>query len=233
MNWFQRYGIPGAAFWGYGLLLAVALYDGYWDKNALDIIAPIVIGSFVPIGYVLSIMQQGIYLCGNWGTISQGMREADVVRGKKPEREYNWEVADCVLMTTVYRASKQHGRENGWDKGDFHEHMEALKFINEWTRKRTNVMAINFSLVLAAAVGMLAGAVIPRCCFGWRVDANSGAVWLTVAVVLSSVLACAISYRIMYRQTVGVFRSVYLGIAGKRPCELEIHAGDDMEEGHV
>ena len=67
MTWFQRYGIPGTYFCGLAILWAASLYHcSVYDILVTDCKAEamvaLVVVFFLPLGYLLSIMQQLAYL---------------------------------------------------------------------------------------------------------------------------------------------------------------------------
>ena len=63
MDWFKRYGIPGAYFWGFLILWIWVLYDCKIDNiinndAVMKVVIAGIIGSFLPIGYLISIFGQ-------------------------------------------------------------------------------------------------------------------------------------------------------------------------------
>ena len=73
MNWFERYGIPGAVFWGFLILWIVALHKSVipdpicsMDIEKAQIIALIAAGTFLPIGYLMAVIGQLTYHLVPW-----------------------------------------------------------------------------------------------------------------------------------------------------------------------
>lgn len=188
MNWFQRYGIPGAYFIGLSMAWAHAFYSCMFqrifnkvDGTELILLAAII---FIPIGYVISVFQQWIYLkCKCLGMHRAGinlprkeaMKKAEkkakmyikLARKKKykeknktlrdkaknivnktnerfPECRYNDATNEVdVLLLSVNRVMRKKIE------------IEVLKFAQLWVNKRTDVVAINFSLIIATVLSIV------------------------------------------------------------------------------
>ena len=68
MDWFQRYGIPGAVFWSFLILWIGAFHNCVIPKTICPtdiekakIIAAIAAGTFLPIGYLMAVIGQLVY----------------------------------------------------------------------------------------------------------------------------------------------------------------------------
>lgn len=143
MNWFQRYGFVGAYF-----ILLMGVWIWVWYPNIMEnrdaqlLVAGAAIG-FLPVGYIISVLQMLIY--HEWGP-SQIMRDAQQkVIGKKnfhqwPHDEPTRE-ADSLLLFVFPK--------NTWDE------LGAQRFTREWIARRTDVMAMNYSIVVATILASL------------------------------------------------------------------------------
>jgi len=75
VDWFKRYGIPGAYSVGLTILWLIILYPCRIDlseENTLKIMAGIFAGGFIPIGYLMCMVGEGWYffwccLCNRCG----------------------------------------------------------------------------------------------------------------------------------------------------------------------
>jgi hypothetical protein len=155
MNWFQRYGIPGAIFWGLLILWIGAFYHSEIDKVLhstqvydVKVVGGIIVGSFLPIGYLISILGQLIYLAcpcfGIHGVHMRARRLAGVKFGDNDTWWRRWEAKVEALTFLNVVAARQNRLE-----------LEQSRFIQEWNRHRVNVLAINWSLMLATVLSPL------------------------------------------------------------------------------
>jgi hypothetical protein len=203
MDWFQRYGIPGAAFWGFLIMWVGAFHNGtinhfFCETEKAKLIAAVAAGSFLPIGYLLSVMGQLIY--HYWPKIGIDTK----ARLEKPEREclYNsereWkqEVASMRETICYLKAGKQKGEKARLELDD-------IKFVFEWMSKRMGMLVINVALILAVGAAMLLSLLLTIFLL-WQFDWP----WFLFALILSLILGifCRLSWKVLREQLVRVER---------------------------
>jgi len=139
VNWFERYGIPGLYFVG---LLAGWLYAFYPQiicSNTLPGLIAALIAISLPIGYILSIIGQTLYLKLKW----LGVHGAATDRVNKETGRLNCDdstrdeaviEARTLLLTT---------------RGPFLDPIKTHKYMRDWIARRMDVIAINQSLIVA------------------------------------------------------------------------------------
>lgn len=166
MNWFERYGIPGTYFY---IILLSGLYALYpcrmakMDPRALAAFAV----SFLPIGYIISIIGQWVYLhfkcCGLHRKAAEHCGITSIA-GKclDSTTESELEVLSCLNAIDAENVL------NGAD--DYKVFLDKQRFIQEWIRKRMDVLMINHSLQIATVLvffmTLLLGPALWR--FGWQ-----------------------------------------------------------------
>ncbi len=183
MNWFERYGIPGAYFIGLmtawvfafhpNLIKQLASPDPQWLGLAVI--------TFLPIGYIISIASQVIYL--NWrrcfpGSLLQGwlgfhsaamdrlnildstltQNERDKVINERNERD---EV--IIEARTLLLSASKHGPLN----------VEAHKYTRNWIARRMDVVAIDQSLIIATFVAPFFAVIIAVIIYALRLGRPS------------------------------------------------------------
>ena len=138
MNWFERYAIPGI----YSVLLFAILYGMFREISLKGDAAVAIFGAAlsvsIPLGYILVVLSQRLYYwIHRWQVFSPAWSEA----GKGEERGAEWRVeAEAAILARV-RANK--------------DGVEWGRWIQDWSMKRFDVLAINRSLWLATALGIL------------------------------------------------------------------------------
>ena len=138
MDWFKRYGIPGVYFISLTFAWIHAFYR-CWLLQELEPEALIQLGLFLflPVGYIISILGQLRYLGSGKGGL--GIRAAERICISEAlncrKREPNLEALACLNAAFS-------------DNNDFKAH----KFIQEWIRKRMDVVVINRSILIATVL---------------------------------------------------------------------------------
>jgi hypothetical protein len=106
MNWFQRYGIPGAYFWA---LMILWIGTFYHDNINIEIlksdtgktIAGIIAGSFIPIGYLISVIVQFLYLTiPGIGIDTRARKKAKIKFQCHSNLEWKQEVFSVIVYRT-------------------------------------------------------------------------------------------------------------------------------------
>jgi len=165
MNWFERYGIPGAYFM---LLLATLGLTAYWadcmknwnsSPQSLTGIVTAGAAASIPLGYVLSVIAQVFYytpafrpwhMCApawEWAWTNRFIRVAN--ESEPPCGEWRVEAG----MAIVTRWKHHYQGPDGLSRSEF---------LQKWFAKRSDVMAMNSAMI----VGTLIAASL--LVFGWQ-----------------------------------------------------------------
>lgn len=196
MNWFERYGIPGAYFWGLviGWLWAISPCLLTQTENSFRDIGITVGFSFIPIGYIVSALQQCLYL---WfprvGMSKSALRKANKQLPHEVGDELSIEAYTVILTTKTDELKEDNS-------------LRRYEWIREWVRKRMDVISIDFSLIIvtiltliAALLRLLLSSSQPR----------PGRIALMVA---TSVVICFISWwnkKLLRKQVIIVIKDCY------------------------
>lgn len=200
MNWFQRYGIPGASFWGFLLLWIWCLYDHTFTTEGLQAMLAVAVVFFLPIGFFLSICHQVFYLWLGLGTDSKAMKQSKVfLEDNIPDREYKCEVE--TLLWLQQNSSKQPCADKA------KTFLEQGEWIWKWSQKRSDVMAISGGVIWAVAAAILTSFIIWPWA-GWCLQTD-GRVLLVLLLSGCVVSVCWWIYHIMHAQSVLVFKRLY------------------------
>ena len=205
MDWFKRYGIPGAYFialsglWSFALhpCLVKELID---EKNVNLLIAGVGL-FFVPIGYLICIFEQFIYLRWRWpriGIIGRAMLSS----GKftkidfKKEKEFFLEAESCIW------AIKDSNSNVGID-------LERQKFIQAWLRGRNDILTINGSLIVETILVTI-GFLI-TCVFVDKNFLQSRMPWVisVLSVTLFVIIIAAFSWYTILKQNVKLLTELF------------------------
>ena len=211
MNWFERYGIPGLYFVGLiaGWVYAFCPQTIHPDNlNSLLGLIAASIAISLPIGYIISIIGQSVYL--NWrrclwrwrrlrgwlgfhGAAMDGLVGASTGSNRyEPTQDERIIEARTLLLTA---------RGNGPLSVDTH------RYIRDWIARRMDVVAINQSLVLATFfAGIIAFFVVSRLQPGPPCDR---AVIVLSIISVAVVLAMILSIWILRRQVIEVIGGIY------------------------
>jgi len=171
MDWFKRYGIPGAYSMGLTLVWLVILYPCRIDlseENTLKIVGGIFVGGFLPFGYLMFIVGQGWYFlwcCSNkFGRHARARLIAETSNSKiDPVDISDWAtwaeegINNAKMLIpplinsqreTVLSACSTLEAVSGEGKLDLGQE----KFMQEWIRKRTDIVVINQAIMAGTIV---------------------------------------------------------------------------------
>jgi len=192
MNWFQRYGIPGAYF----LVLTIAWVIAFSGRTKIntdldfDVLIALSVITFLPVGYIISIFQQWIYYTKK----SLGMHREATIRASSPpffpDVEANIEAYSLKLI---------------WDYNQ--RKLDKHKFFNEWVRRRMDVITINFSLLIATPLSPLIASFITYVYFKW----NPQLLQILFILIISFAIYLAVhsSRTILREQVIEVLVDIY------------------------
>jgi hypothetical protein len=144
VDWFKRYGIPGIYFVGLVVGWMYALYC-CWPFN-LTVEEVLKLGAFIslPSGYILSVLSQYLYLQFKiFGLHRKAAKRLDILLEKY---EYELEGMCCIAVSRLNKGND----------------LESQKFIQDWIRKRMDVLAINSTMIIATCLAPFVAGLI-----GW------------------------------------------------------------------
>ena len=185
MNWFQRYGFPGMYFWGLLILWLTAFHAceikggnvkmGNCTVVDVKIIGAIIAASFLPVGYLISILGQSLYLLSPFGVHLRATRKADIRFGDNDACRGLWgRWEPRIEALSCFAAASHPGCAT----------IDESRYLQGWVRNRTNVLAIDFSLMLSTVLSPFTAYAIVKV-FGLDTHPNWNWNWLWFAFLLS------------------------------------------------
>lgn len=159
MNWFERYSIPGGYFVALMVAWVSVFYPSITQSLTTEVLAALILVGFLPIGYILSVMAQWVYL--KWfGLHRQALRQAldrDQTASIRFRNENEAEAprdeaiieARTLLLTVL-------GSVFAGKVISVHNH----QYIRNWIARRMDILALNHSVILASLFGFLIALVI-------------------------------------------------------------------------
>lgn len=204
MNWFQRYGIPGAYFYGLLFYIYYILYPCNINQLNHDLLGPFCLLTFLPIGYLFSILQQYIYYSNNFFGIHRKAAIKSKVKFQLFESynndESSTEVCAILYLTGVVGPLK--------DKKEFIQNMIVRQ---EWCRRRMDVMSINLSLFLSSllSLGLLLLLIILSKIFYWSTQIHPLNLIVFIVIVVAIMLLLILSYRKLEKQVIDVISTSF------------------------
>jgi hypothetical protein len=207
MNWFQRYGIPGAYGCGMSLIWFSAFYHCRFtemlaDDRTVATLGAVLAGIFVPVGYFVSLLGQILYhLIPGLGLDTQARRLAGIRFPRWRDRwlEYRQEAISVYQVVTTSAFPLDH-----------------IKWLLGWMGRRMDMVVINTSIVLATPIALIAILSLGPI-FGFRIQVDRG--WCLLGALLSIVVLIL---------TVGS-----LLILRKQLVDIEAHVLSRITEGRV
>ncbi len=175
------------------------------DDKTLIVLAAII---FIPIGYILSVFQQLLYLsCPGFGMYKAAKRkfieEAGIkairIAKKNVRRKYEPTYESDMLLKTMFDAIKI-----------------DMEYVRDWTKKRMDVVAINSTLIVATILSIAIVFIFPRIYFGWSPQ-YTGFKSLFIFVVTFLVLSVMVlSTIVLRRQIIEVIVGLYRNTEKKK-----------------
>ncbi len=151
MDWFKRYGIPGVIFYIQSFLWGKFVYSCMIDTKDLTIIFPIAFLTFIPIGYVLSNIQQLVYL------------------NRRESKKYRIALEKAGFK--IHKDAKMKDREPEILRFCMIEKnidFEKFKYTQEWIRRRVDIIVINRSIFYGTIFSIFFVFFVPKICFAWN-----------------------------------------------------------------
>lgn len=200
MNWFGRYGIPGAYFVGLMVIWIYAIRPDLFKNAACpspELLAASAAVTFLPLGYIISIFGQFVYL--NWRRCFIGFRRLGGwlgFHGAAMDRLGFQLIQDEAIIearTLLLTASR-----------DGPLSVDTHRYIRNWIARRMDVVAINLSVIVAT---VLAG-IIALIFFHWFPSSFAQAIPLLISSALvMAVMVCSIV--VLRRQVIEVITRIY------------------------
>jgi len=200
LNWFERYGIPGLYFVGLmaGWVYAFCPQIIRWENldTLLGLIAALIAIS-LPIGYIVSIIGQSVYL--RWlgvhgAAMDQLVREPEGSNRDEPTRDEAIIEARTLLLTA---------------HGLFLDPTNTHRYIRDWIARRMDVIAINQSLFLATLLAGIIAIIAFVICRLQPGPPSAIAVIILSIISVAVILAMILSIRILRRQVIEVIAGIY------------------------
>ncbi len=205
MNWFERYGIPGAYFVS---LMAIWIYairpDLFKNEACLspELLAALAALIFLPSGYVISIIGQSVYL--NWRSCFIRLRfgrlrgclgfHGAALDSLDPANQYRDE-AIIEARTLLLTASR-----NGPLSVNTH------RYMRDWIAKRMDVVAINLSLLLATFLAFIITLILLSFARGLSLTAIIPFI-ISILVIIAMVYSIVVLRRQVIRVIAGIYRT--------------------------
>jgi len=157
MNWFKRYGISGAYFllfilWWSIVIFNITSINNQITKEQKEFIGWLFVFSFLPIGYLITIIQQALFYMG----LSGYRMHKNVVDNLQLElkRRYNLDNTYCdeakseAILTCRIRLDEAND-------------LERLKYLAGFATRRFDVISINNSIIMSTFLAPLFAGLIP------------------------------------------------------------------------
>jgi hypothetical protein len=154
MNWFERYSIPGGyfiihtLFWLYLINSKILLL--FCCNFPQEIIIALIGVSILPIGYIITIFQQVLYfIIPFMGLIRAAKKCLD------PKRQGKYGSISEIIKKTVHEPELEAHYSFHLVFGLDPTKLDKLKYFQEWSRKRMNVMAMSLSIIIATIISIV------------------------------------------------------------------------------
>ena len=238
MTWFQRYGIPGIHFCGIWMLWAFTFYHCaalqiLGTEGMASTILAIAGAFFLPVGYILSLTQQLLYL---WlrrpalGITARAMTESKVFdpESTRNRRQYWLETQACLLEIEMSISNTSNGTQSSGQPRSGIITLEASRFLQDWIRSRNDVMAIDASMIVGTVLASPSVLVMKG---PLDVDWNIHMGWLVFSVCLSLSLLIVLCYSwfTMSKEGVQVEAGIYRMLAGQPASQLRLLSASQRE----
>jgi hypothetical protein len=168
MNWFARYSIPGGYFivhtfcWLYLINPDILLL--LHRKLSPEISIALVGVALLPMGYIITVSQQALYLMIPFmGLIRAARKEVESKTAKKLRNPSNiWGKSVCESELEAHYSFRL---VFGLGKNKNDHKLNRLIYFQDWSRKRMDVMAMSLSIIIATIISIFV--VFLSFCSGW------------------------------------------------------------------
>lgn len=191
MDWFKRYGIPGAYFCVLTLAWIAICYPckfNFFKANIKDLVVLVVI-AFLPIGYILTTIQMFIYYSiRGLGIHRSAQKEANLPLPPEIKTKIKGE-HEAIFEAYTHVFSLNYAENN--------KKFEVVKFNQDWVRKRMDILTINATLILASLISAVLS-ILGLLCFSKcepQFKIYCGIIIFSISVIVAVV--CFKTYRMM------------------------------------
>lgn len=211
MNWFERYGIPGSYFIASMAGWVYALYPSIWnphtsrDLQSLVALAAVI---FLPIGYVISILSQTVYL--NWRRCFAGCPPLRGWLGFHGAALDTISISGAPLDEAVIEARTL--LLTASRKGPLT--IDTHLYMRNWIARRMDVVAINHSIIWATVFAGIIALVAHILQPGSPSDIAVIVFIISAAVVKVMILSIGIMRNQVIEVIAGIYRTY--GLDGSR-----------------
>lgn len=177
MDWFKRYGIPGAYFLALLVAWLYAFFTGCPLRAEPKELVQLGLFLFLPVGYIISVLGQLCYLKAKGGGLhTEAARRTEVVFVKKVCKNLCSE-SELEAYSTLNAAINN--SDNGKNKNIS---LNSQIFIQEWIRKRMDVVTINRTIEIATVLAFYAAVIVGLLSGGFNVQVSVQHIVLLVIV---------------------------------------------------
>jgi hypothetical protein len=229
MNWFERYGIPGTYF---VVLSAAWVYSTYTclleQSQSFELGGLISVGTFLPIGYLLSILTQAIYL--NWRRCIHRLSNIRCIKWFFEKSCFRWLLTKLIVSRNIRNYLGFHTLALANIRKDLNESkyandeslLESLAllrstinppldvenqvYVRNWISRRMDVIAINQSICLATILSAIIGTIL---FFQKSGQHSKPALIILVIVSVFVFLVTVFSSQTLKRQVVAVIEGMF------------------------
>lgn len=229
MDWFKRYGIPGAYSMGLTLVCMMILYPcriDLSDEKTLKIMVGLFTGGFLPFGYLMYLVGQMWYFlwcccsnkCGRHAR-ARHIAKTNFDRNIIPVDIEQWALwaEDGIQDAKILWIHPSHEKETllaacsildavsdgKWD-------LKKDKYVQEWIRKRTDIVVMN-QTIMAGTIVCSIGVLSLNLLSGWSLQPyeHRDWIWTLTAVICLHFIICYVTNVVRIRIDIviaGVFR---------------------------
>lgn len=193
MNWFERYGIPGTYFYIVLLSGLYALYPCKMETIDMRALAAFAV-SFLPVGYIISIIGQWLYLRDPQGGLhhrAAGQCKILSIGGRPLSELFEPDLEVFSSLNAVDAANTNN---------NYKEFLDKQRFIQEWIRKRMDVVVINHSIQIATLLVIPMTVLLGFALWRFGVQPKYWLILLLFVILGSVILMTCLTNRILMGQ---------------------------------
>lgn len=193
MNWFERYGIVGIYFVTLSIVwLGILSCFNWWTHENAQIIIVIGAGISLPIGYLLSILSQNFYYSifpKSW-QVHRTVREKIISLPDYDEKRLE------SYLAIVHRLNPKK------------DELENIMWLQDFVRKRWDVLAINTSMIFATVFAFFISiAILWMLSISFQIDWRLFLTFSFLSII--TILILLWGRRLMFDQIVEVYIRLY------------------------
>jgi hypothetical protein len=240
MDWFKRYGIPGAYFIGLTLVWLMILYPcriDLSDEETLKIVGGIYVGGFLPLGYLLCMVKHCYYFIF-WKR--RGLHARALLIYKANHKINNplnmndwatWAVEGIQNMWSARKAkinkkigkfiwflalikkacSKLSTESNIWNSCT-----KPREYGQEWIRKRVDIVVMNQAIIVGTIVSTIV-ALCLRISPSWKLQPHYDRYWICISIALIILLLILWYVTTIFRLKINIAIAGIINLRN-RPC---------------